>query len=85
MRPLNLVLEAIGNVAKQHSFDKKSEFLTELIKIEGSCSVEDLNANKFLWAEVSGVLKKYLEPLDTEWKKTISELYLGRKDHTKYL
>jgi len=85
MRPLNLVVESIIKVAKENDFKDKNKFLTELRKIEISCNVEDLNKNQFLWVELSGLLRQYLEPLDVEWKQKISELYLGREDFTKFL
>jgi hypothetical protein len=85
MRPLNLVIEAIRQVAKRNEFESKLEFLTALRTIEGSCNVEDLNKNQFLWAETSGLIRKYLEPMDTEWKEKISELFNGQEDFTKYL
>ena len=85
MRPLNLVIESIRKVAKENEFKGKVEFLIALRKIEGSCSVEDLNKNQFLWVEVSGLLKQYIEPLDAEWKQKIGDLFMGREDYTKYL
>ena len=85
MRPLNLVIESIRKVIRENEFEGKMELLTALRKIEGSCNIEDLNKNQYLWAETSALLKKYLEPLDTEWKQKISDLYLGREDFTRYL
>ena len=85
MRPLNLVIESIRQVAKSNEFEGKAEFLTELRKIECGCNVEDLNKNQFLWAETSALIKRFIEPLDVDWKKKIGDLYLGREDFTRYL
>lgn len=85
MRPLNLVIEAIRNVVRTEEFEGKTEFLTELRKIEPKCNVEQLNANSQLWVELSGVLNKYLEKQDSPWKELVAEIYQGKADFTKYL
>lgn len=87
MRPLNLVIDAILNVAKLHEFKDKTQFLTELRTIEASYDVKELNSteNRVKWATVGSKLRQYLEPLDTDWKKTIGELYRGQEDFTRYL
>lgn len=85
MRPLNLVVEAILKTARENEFEGRLEFLTALRTIESKCNVEDLENNKYLWAETSALLRQYLEPLDTDWKRKISDLYLGQEDYTRYL
>lgn len=85
MRPLNLVVEAIRNVARTKEFEGKSEFLVALRMMEGKCSVENIEANNHLWAELSGILEKHLGSQSEPWKEKIADLYQGREDYTKYL
>jgi len=83
-RPLPLVIDAmIAQIPRNNP--NRDRIRHVLYAIKDSCFYTAPEAMKLRWGQVSDALCNYLGEPDTDWKKTISDIFADRLDFNAYL